>query len=199
MAAPPGLIAALNAAAAGQIVTQAQLNAAVAPLATHAELAAATAPLATQAQLNAAVAPLATQAQLAAATAPLVVTQVQLAAAVAQLQAQIAALPAQILALLAPANAPAAAAAAAAAVQAIVTARARNAHDRRLEAYAVVPRADGTLPPHWPAGFDRAMLMEGSMTLVINPLLTDYGLPVGGLLVGARRDALALHIGTTRS
>ena len=198
MAAPPGLIAALNAAAAGQIVTQAQLNAAVAPLATHAELAAATAPLATQAQLNAAVAPLATQAQLAAATAPLV-TQAQLAAAVAQLQAQIAALPAQILALLAPANAPAAAAAAAAAVQAIVTARARNAHDRRLEAYAVVPRADGTLPPHWPAGFDRAMLMEGSMTLVINPLLTDYGLPVGGLLVGARRDALALHIGTTRS
>jgi len=41
-------------------------------------------------------------------------------------------------------------------------------------AYAVVPRADGTPPPNWPAGFDRAAL-RGPIA-IINALLVDHGL-----------------------
>jgi hypothetical protein len=139
-------------------------------IATQADLA----PLVTQAQLNAQLAPLATQAQLNAMQAVL-------------LQ--------QMQALLAPHNAPAIAAAAAATVQTIAAARAQNAHDSSLVPYAVVPRADGTLPPNWPAGFSRAGL-RGPIAAV-DALLADYGLaaPAGAQ---AHRDALAQHIGTMR-
>ena len=101
----------------------------------------------------------------------------------------------QMQALLAPVNVPVIAAAAAAIVQAIAAARAQNAHDRSNEPYAVVPRADGTPPPSWPAGFDRAGLRG---VAAVNALLGDYNLlplPHGN---PARRDALALHIGTMR-
>ena len=136
--------------------------------------------LVTQADL----APLATQAQLQALQAQLAVMQVQ------QLQ--------QIQALLAPLNAPAIAAAAAATVQGIAAARAQNAHDRSNVPYAVVPRADGTPPPSWPAGFDRAGL-RGPIAAV-DALLVDYNLAAlaPGAAAAARRDALALHIGTMR-
>jgi hypothetical protein len=155
------------------LVTQADLQAQLAPLATQAQVAAQVAPLATQAQ----VAPLATQAQ------------------VALLQAQVLQLPAQMQALLAPHNAPAVATAAAATVQAIGAARAENAQDRAAP-YAVVPRADGTLPPAWPAGFDHDALRRGHIAAV-DALLADYGLPAGGNAL-ARRTALALHIGAQR-
>ena len=142
--------------------------------------------LVTQGDLQAQLAPLATQAQLQA-------TQAQLA----QLQAQVAQLPtlAQMQALLAPHNAPAVAAAAAATVQAIGAARAENAQDRAAP-YAVVPRADGTLPPAWPAGFDHDALRRGPIANV-DALLAAYGL-LGGGNAQARRIALALHIGAPR-
>jgi len=134
----------------------------------------------TQADLQIAVAPLATQAQLQA------------------MQAQLAQLPTlvQIQALLAQYSAPAIAATAAANVQAICVARAENAHDRSAVPYAVVPRADGTPPPAWPAGFDRDGLRSGPMADV-NALLLNYGLPPGGSAL-VRRNVLALHIGTMR-
>ena len=95
-----------------------------------------------------------------------------------------------------PHNAPAIAAAAAATLRAIVAAREENNHHRSGVAYAVVPRADGTPPPHWPAaGFDRAAL-RGPIAL-INALLGDYGLPLPASAL-ERRDSLALHIGTAR-
>jgi hypothetical protein len=62
-------------------------------------------------------------------------------------------------------------------------------------AYAVVPRADGTPPPNWPAGFDRAAL-RGPIA-IINALLVDHGLPQPASFLN-RRHALALHIGTMR-
>jgi hypothetical protein len=139
------------------------------------------APLATQAQVNAQLAPLATKVQLDALQAQ--ITQ--------QMQAQLAA----IQALLAPHNAPAIAAAAAAIVQAIVAARVQNAHDLSHVPYAIVPRADGTLPPTWPAGFSRAGLRGPIAT--IDALLADYNLAPGGAQA-VRRDALALHIGAMR-
>ena len=155
--------------------------AAVAALGAAINAAFAAAPFATQAQLANAVAPLATQAQLAA------------------VQAQIAALPtlaqAAIQAALVLHNAPAIAAAAAATVRAIVAARAQNAHDRSGVAYATVPRADGTPPPNWPAGFDRAAL-RGPIAAV-DALLNDYGLPHGAPATPLeRRNVLAMHIGT---
>ena len=136
---------------------------------------------------------IATQADLA----PLV-TQAQLNAQLsAQLNAMQVALLQQMQALLAPLNAPAIAAAAAATVQAIAAARAQNAHDRSHVPYAVVPRADGTLPPNWPAGFSRAGL-RGPIAAV-DALLADYGLAApAGVQAQARRDALAQHIGTMR-
>jgi hypothetical protein len=152
--------------------------------------------LVTQAQLAIAIAPLATQAQLNATHAA---TQLQFAAMQAQLnamQAQIADIPAQIQALLLPHNAPAIAAAAAANVQSIVAARMRNAHDRNDE-YVVVPRADGTPPPSWPDGFNRIRLGGGNIQ-AINRLLIDYGIPHGNLAPRIRRNLLAEHIGTAR-
>jgi hypothetical protein len=152
--------------------------------------------LVTQAQLEIAIAPLATQAQLAATHAA---TQLQFAAMQAQLnamQAQIADIPAQIQALLLPHNAPAIAAAAAANVQSIVAARMRNAHDRNDE-YVVVPRADGTPPPSWPDGFNRNRLGGGNIQ-AINRLLIDYGIPHGNLTPRICRNLLAEHIGTAR-
>ena len=132
-------------------------------------------------------APLATQAQLNA----------QQAATQAQLNAMQAVLLQQMHALLAPLNAPAIAAAAAATVQAIAAARAQNAHDRSHVPYAVVPRADGTLPPNWPAGFSRAGLRGPIAT--VDTLLADYGLAApAGAHAQVRRDALAQHIGTMR-
>jgi hypothetical protein len=161
-------------------------------LATQADLA----PLATQAQVAAAVAPLATQAQVAA----------DIAAAVAALQVQVAALPslaqinAAILAALAPHNAPAVAAAASAIAQSIGDARRRNRHDLCGVPLAVVPRADGTPPPNWPAaGFCRDSLVEGPIAAV-DALLADYGLPSGPPTgVFARRNALAHHLGAPRA
>ena len=66
-------------------------------------------------------------------------------------------------------------------------------------AYIAVPRDDGTLPPNWPAGFNRDDLVEGPIG-VIDTVLNDYGLPHGapaGLFV--RRNALARHIGAPRA
>jgi hypothetical protein len=59
-----------------------------------------------------------------------------------------------------------------------------------------VPRDDGTLPPSWPAaGFTRDNLVEGSI-VVIDALLSDYGLPHGApATLFARRNALARYIG----
>ncbi len=121
------------------------------------------------------------------------------------LAAQVNALPtlAQIAALLAPLGIPAIAAGASVIVQAIASARGRNAHDRD-DVYAVVPLADGTLPVHWPVGFARPRLITAPIG-VINALLADYGLPnapapppAGGGTALNRRNALAVHIGTTR-
>ena len=80
-------------------------------------------------------------------------------------------------------------------MRAIVAAREQNSHDRD-SVYAVVPRADGTLPPNWPAGFNRAAL-RGPIA-VVNALLMDYGLPLLPAASLDRRNALAVHIGTKR-
>ena len=155
--------------------------------------------LATQAQLATTVAPLATQAQLANAVAPLV-TQAQLANAVAPLatQAQLDAMLVRIQALLQPLNVPAFVAAATTTVQSIGASRMQNAHDRSDVEYAVVQRTDGTPPPHWPVGFDRNALIDGPIA-VVDTLLNDFGLPHGApVSARQRRNALALHIGTTR-
>ena len=137
--------------------------------------------IATKADLLNAIAPLATQAQM----------QLQLQ----EMQVQLIA---QMHALLAPHNAPAIAAAATATVQSIITARMRNAHDRSDVAYAVVPLANGTLPPHWPVGFNRTALFRGNINQ-INDLLNDFGLaqPLHTSALN-RRNELAVHIGTMR-
>lgn len=57
-------------------------------------------------------------------------------------------------------------------------------------AYAVVPRANGTPPPNWPIGFDRAMLRSSPVSAA-TLLLTDYG-----LVPPAPNNLLLLHIGT---
>ena len=84
------------------------------------------------------------------------------------MNAQFAALQAQ-LALI---GIPAISGAVSANVQAVIAARAENGHDRSGVAYAVVPRADGTPPPNWPAGFDRFALIRGPIA-VIDALLND--------------------------
>lgn len=132
------------------------------------------------------------QAAIAAAIAPLA-AQVNALPTLAQINASIAA---AIAAALAPHNAPAVAAAATATAQAIAAARARNAHDRDGEVYAVVPRADGAAPAHWPHGLDRAALVACS-NAAVTALLAEYQLPLAGTARG-RRNALALHIGTMR-
>jgi len=154
--------------------------------------------LATQADL----APLATRADLAAAIAPVQAQVAALQLQVNGLAAQLAALPtlaqlqAVIQAALAPHNAPVVAAAASAIVLSIANARRRNNSDERGVAFTVVPLADGTLPTHWPAGFDRHQLVEGLIATVDN-LLEDYGLPHGApASLFERRNALARHIGT---
>jgi len=139
--------------------------------------------------------PLATNAQLAAATAPLA-TNVQLAAMQANINAQFVAMQGQFAAMqaqLALIGIPAIAAAASASVQAIANARVVNNHYRSGVAYAMVPLADGTPPPNWPIGFDRAMLRTGPIAVVIS-LLTDYGLVPPATALD-RRNLLALHIG----
>jgi hypothetical protein len=94
----------------------------------------------------------------AADLAPLA-TRAQVDALHQRIDALPAVIQAAIQAALVPHNAAAVAAAgAAAAAQAITAARARNAHDRDDEAYAVVPRADGAAPAQWPHGLDRATL-----------------------------------------
>ena len=116
---------------------------------------------------------------------------------VSALQLQVAQQPtlAQVQALLAAHSAPAIAAAAAATVQAITLARVQNNHDRDGEPYAVVPRADGTAPLSWPAGFDREGL-RGPIAAV-DALLLEYGLPRDAAApLYVRRNALALHLGT---
>jgi hypothetical protein len=116
--------------------------------------------------------------------------------------AQFAAINAQLFVIknqLALIGVPAIAGAATAIVQAVATARAKNAHDHRGVAFTAVPRDYGTLPPNWPAGFNRDDLVEGPIG-VIDAVLNDYGLPHGapaGLFV--RRNALARHIGAPRA
>jgi hypothetical protein len=209
MALPPAAVAQLgalfNAALAGEVVTRADLANAVAPLATSAQVAAQFAGLPTLAQFNALaaqVAGLPTLAQFNALAAQVAAqpTLAQFNALVAQVAAQptLAQIQALLTATLAPHNAPLIAATATATMQAIVAARAHNAHDRSGVAYAVVPLADGTPPPSWPAGFERSDLVSGPVA-AIDALLGDYALPHGApATLIARRDALALHIGTTR-
>ena len=128
--------------------------------------------------------------------------QAAIAAAIGPLEAKVNALPtlaqinAAIAAALAPHNAPAVAAAATATAQTIAAARARNAHDRDGEVYAVVPCADGAAPAHWPPGLDRAALATCNIADVI-ALLAEYKLPTAGT-ARVRRNALSLHIGTKR-
>jgi hypothetical protein len=134
-------------------------------------------------------------AQTAALNAGLAAQTVALNAALAPVN--------QALALILAAQAAGAAGAvvaAAATIQAIVAARARNAHDRRGEPYEVVPLYDGTQPFHWPAaGLVREDLVEGPIGPV-DALLLDYGIPGGPpLTLFQRRNALARHLGTLQA
>ena len=180
MAQPPvphdALIGLLNNVANGQLVTKADLV----PLATQAQLADV------QAQM------VQMQAQMVQLQTQLGQMQVQTQAQLGQMQVQIIA---QVQALLAPHNAPAIAAAASATVQSIVASRLENSHDRTNVVCAVVLRADGTQPPHWPAGFGRSALFRGPIA-VVDALLDDYGLPQAPhTAIWERRNALAVHIG----
>ena len=96
------------------------------------------------------------------------------------------------------AEAPSLAAEASALAQVTAAARRCNAHDRDGKAYVVVPRADGTAPPNWPAGFAREHLVGGALTTV-NALLADYGLRQGLADESELRNALASHLGTMRA
>ena len=145
--------------------------------------------IATTADVRAAVAPLAAQLDALTLTVNALSLKVNALPTLAQINASIAA-------ALAPHNAAAIAAIAAATAQAIAAARARNAHDRDGEVYAVVPRADGAAPAHWPPGLDRAAL-AASPIADVTALLAEYQLPAAGT-ARARRNALALHIGTVR-
>ena len=142
-------------------------------------------------------APLGLDASLAAALAPI---QNQLNAMQNQMQNQHIAVQNQMqnlqnqLAAINPGNI---AAAAAQSIHVIETARRLNQHGLRGVPYALVPLADGTPPPNWPVGFDRAALVEGGIAAV-DLLLGDYGIPAGAG-VGApivRRIALAQALGT---
>ena len=146
-------------------------------------------------------APLGLDASLAAALAPM---QNQLNAMQNQMQNQLNAMQNQMqnqhiavqnqLAAINPGNI---AAIAAQSIHVIETARRLNQHGLRGVPYALVPLADGTPPPNWPVGFDRAALVEGGIAAV-DLLLGDYGIPAGAG-VGApivRRIALAQALGT---
>ena len=151
------------------------------------------APLATQANVNAQFA--AMQANMNAQFAAFAAMQANMNAQFAAMQAQFAAMQAQLLLI----GIPAIAGAATVIVQTVAAARAQNAHDHRGVAYVSVPRDDGTLPPNWPAGFNREDLVDGPIG-IIDIMLNDYGLPHGapaGLFV--RRNALARHIGAPRA
>jgi hypothetical protein len=110
-------------------------------------------------------------------------------AQIALMNAQLAALQAQLAAI----GIPAIFGAVSANVQAIIAARAENNHSRNGVAYVMVPRADGTPPPHWPVGFDRAALRGHNAAVLL--LVNDYGLQPPANPLG-RRNALAQHIGT---
>ena len=188
MAAPalhPAVAAGIAAAAGG--FGLAPLGPAFAQLAneTAANTAAIAALSANVAALTATVAPL--PAAVAANTAAL--------ALLAPLPAALAALTANVAAL----NIPALAAGAAAHAHACTLARAENAHDRRGVPLAAVPLAGGPGVLLWPPGFDRAALFEGAVAAV-DTLLHGYGLPAGAAAGNhfARRNALALHLGTPR-
>lgn len=122
-------------------------------------------------------------------------------AALAGLPAQTAALQAQVAAL---AGLPAQIAALQAALlgggvapvmtvqQRISAARAINLHVRGSDAFVPPPRPNGTLPPNWPAGFNRPRLRQlGGAAL--QQLLANYNLAPGGT-DAEKRDRIALHI-----
>jgi hypothetical protein len=188
---PPPMEAPPHALAQAIEQAAAPVNAGVVQVVTREQLAAAVAPLVSRAELSSTLATFATREEVAA-----------LRAQVDKMQAQVAGMEARMVAamhaLLAQHDAPRVAATAAATVQAIVGARMRNAHDEIDKAYVAVPRSDGTIPPHWPAAFDREALMDGPIGPV-DLLIADYGLqpgPGGDKL--AKRNLLAVHIGTTR-
>ena len=122
-----------------------------------------------------------------------------LSANVGALAATVAPLAAAIAAAIAALNIPAIAAGAAAHAHAVTLARAENAHDRRGVPLAAVPLAGGPGVLMWPPGFDREDLFEGAI-IVVDMLLQGYGLPSGAAAgsLFARRNALALHLGTQR-
>ena len=141
-------------------------------------------------------------AALAVALAPQAATLAAQGAALAQQGVVLANIQVQlgnIQAALAAINPAGIAAAISQNLRAIEAARKLNHHDLRGVLYSPVPRADGTLPPSWPAGgFERADLVEGPIPLV-DALLADYGLPAGLAAGGAppaRRVALAQALGT---
>ena len=142
----------------------------------------------------------ATQAQHTATLAHHTATLAQLTATQAQhtaLLGGIAHTLAQIQVQLAPLNVAAIAGAASRVVLATAAARALNANDRRGVPLTPVPRDDGTLPPNWPAGFDRGALHDGAIATV-DLMLGDYGL-AHGAAAGThivRRNILAGAIGT---
>ena len=58
-------------------------------------------------------------------------------------------------------------------------------------AYVVVPRNDGTLPPHWPAAGLSRRALRSLVASDLNSILDDYGLPNEGSLL-AKRKRLAV-------
>ena len=81
----------------------------------------------------------------------------------------------------------------------IVSHAQRGAAARRANAvvsdapFVTIPLADGSAPPAWPAGMDRAALRQlGSAAAIA--LLTDFGLATGGS-VDSKRVRLAAFIG----
>jgi len=136
-------------------------------------------------------------AALTATVAPLPGAVAANTAAIGVLTANVAALTAHVTALaanVAALNNPAIAAGAAAHALACTFARAANAH-RGVLLTPVPHGGPGALA--WPPGFDRAALVEGPVAAV-DALLLAYGLPAGAAAGGpfARRNALALHLGT---
>ena len=134
----------------------------------------------------------ATQAQHTTTLANLSATQAQHTQLLTNIGLQIGAMQAQLAHIVNPAGL-------AATMQAILDARARNAAtedpDSRL---AIVLRADGAPPAHWPAaGLSRAALFRGGVAAV-DLLLGDYALvPATGASHADRRNLLARHIGTS--
>ena len=106
---------------------------------------------------------------------------------------------AEVMATIAEMGAPALIATITRTVVAIMQARQDNNHDNSGVPLTCVPRHDGSLPPHWPAGgFDRQNLIKGPIGKV-DQLLADYGQPSGPASGTAsdRRDSLAKILGTS--